>query len=224
MAGLSPVDREGLTHKIVDRLLTLYLYDRVSQQSKMYGDVKLQKLVFLSEKRMLENLERGYHYRFFRWEHGPMSRGVYEDHDFLQSNGLVSEESRQISERGREVLREAQDLLDQNSEFVAPIESVVDEYGSESGRQLKQLVYDMEVSPLTLDRSLRVGDIPEGVDIYFPLPDHLASNTFDIDDGWIETLSVMFDTESKDRLDRAIQDARESNDSVPLELEHVERT
>lgn len=222
MDGLDPVDRGGLEHKIVDRLLTLYLYDNVSEVSKMWGDVKLQKLVFLTEKRMIEEDKRGFHYRFFRWDHGPMSRGVYEDHDFLKSHDLVDSESLEVSEQGRSILDQSSGLLERNEEYLSHIDEVTANFGNYSGSDLKSVVYDMEVSPLTLGRSIKVEDIPEGVDIYFPIPDHLAEGTFDIDEEWINTLDIMFRDDSREGLDAAIQRAQNS-ESQPLEFENVER-
>ena len=222
MDRLDPVDRDGLKHKIVDRLLTLYLYDRVSENSKMWGDVKLQKLIFLSEKRMLEEQKRGFHYQFFRWDHGPMSRGVYEDHDFLKSNNLVDSESLEVSDRGESILEEASDLFEENEEFITHIDFVTDEFGTCSGSDLKSVVYDLEVSPLTLGGSIKVEDIPEGVDIYFPIPDHLTKGVFSIDDKWLETLDILFREGSRQALDDAIERAQ-TNESQSLELDNVER-
>lgn len=220
MDGLDPVNREGRRQKIVDRLLTLYLYNRVSEQSKMWGDVKLQKLVFLSEKKMLEEQKRGFHYRFFRWDHGPMSKSLYEDHDFLKSNDLVDSESLQVSDLGESILDDASELLDANEGVVQYIDSVTEEFGSESGSRLKSIVYDLEVSPLTSGNSIRVEDIPEGVDIYFAIPDRMAERTFSIDDEWMETLDILFTESSREGLDDAIRRAQNS-ESKSLTLENV---
>jgi uncharacterized phage-associated protein len=221
MDNLSPVDRDELRQKVVDRLLTLYLYNKVSERGRMWGDVKLQKLIFLSEKEMINQQKAGYNYKFFRWEHGPMSKGVYEDHEFLQTHGLVSEESMGITEDGESLLDSASDLLSQNIDFLHTIDEVVDKYGTLSGAKLKQVVYDIEVSPLTRSESFRVEDIPEGVDIFFPLPDDFVEEQFTIDEGWVETLDIMFTKESREGLIRDIQRARET-DSIPIELENGE--
>lgn len=211
MPGLAPVEREGVRQKIIDRLLLLYLYFRVSESSRITGDVKLQKLAFLSEKSMIERQANGFHYKFFRWEHGPMSKEVYEDREYLEENELVSDYTGKINKRGREVIDQAEEVLLNNSDFIQDIDSVIEEFGNYSGAALKNIVYDVEVTPLTMARPLRVEDIPPTTDIFFSIPEELAEEHFDISDDWIETLDILMNDESRESLDRSIKMAQRSN-------------
>lgn len=221
MSGLTPSEREGIRQKIVDRLLLLYLYSRVSEMSRITGDVKLQKLAFLSEKSMLEREAKGLTYKFFRWEHGPMSKEVYEDREFLEENNLVSDYTGEINREGREVLDQARGILEANEDFIRDIDDVIDEYGQYSGAELKQIVYDVEVTPLTTGRLLRVEDIPETTDIFFPIPDELAEERFEISEDWISTLDILMVGESRESLDRSIKLAQQSP-GTEFEFQHLD--
>jgi uncharacterized phage-associated protein len=223
MDGIDPTIRDQLEQKIVDRLLTLYLYSEVSDISRMTGDVKLQKLVFLSERDMIRSQTQGFNYSFFRWDHGPMSKGVYEDHEFLKNNRLVDPNSMRVSSRGWDVLEHAEELLRENAHIVSKIRDVVSEYGSMSGAQLKSEVYDMEISPLTGTDTIKVENIPEGRDIYFPLPEELQDTKFSIDDEWLHTLDILFTEDSRRGMEEAIQRAQR-NESQRLDLTDAERT
>lgn len=209
MSGLEPSEREGVRQKIVDRLLLLYLYDRVSEESRITGDVKLQKLAFLSEKSMIERDAKGLTYKFFRWDHGPMSKEVYEDREFLEENDLVSDYTGEIKSEGQEVLEQARDVFEANREFIQDIDDVVEKYGEFSGSSLKQLVYNIEVTPLSTGRTLKVEDIPETTDIFFPIPDELAAEQFEISDGWISTLDILMSEDSRESLERSIRLAKQ---------------
>lgn len=203
-------DPRTYREKLIDRLMLLHLYDRVSSGSKMTGDVKLQKLVFLSEKDMLERDWDGLNYKFFRWDLGPMSKGVYEDHDFLYDNGLISESGGLISESGHEILENAEGLLDENVEIVSVIDDVVDEYGHIGGGRLKNIVYDEEVTLMGSGKSMKVENIPEATDIIFKLPEEHAELSFNISDDWVETLDLLFQSESRELIARIREGAQEN--------------
>lgn len=221
MSGLTPVEREGVRQKIIDRLQLLYIYDKVSEIGRVTGDVKLQKLVFMSEKSMMERDAKGLHYKFFRWDHGPMSKEVYEDREFLEENDLVSDYTGKINNRGRDVLEQTREIFENNRSFKRDIDEVIDEYGRFSGSALKQIVYDVEVTPLTIGRSLRVEDIPPTTDIYFPIPDELTEEQFEVSDDWIETLEILMTSSSRESLDRSILKAQRSHGDE-FTFEHVD--
>lgn len=216
MEGLTPEDRQGRKQKIVDRLLTLYLYDKVSESSQMYGDTKLQKLVFLSEQDMIQQRINGFHYRFFRYDLGPFSTELRTDHEVLQANDLVDLRNGQTTEIGQQVLNEADELLTRNEGILDSINNIIAEYGRYSGSQLMDIVYDMEVDPLTTGESIRVEDMPKHMDIYFQLPEDIREASFEIDDGWIETLDILFHKDSREGLNEAMEAAREQP-SIPFE-------
>lgn len=223
MDPLTPVEREGVRQKIIDRLLLLYLYKRVTDQSRITGDTKLQKLAFLSEKSMLDRDANGLHYKFFRWEHGPMSKEVYEDREFLEENDMVSQHWGKINKKGRDILEQASPVLEENQSFLDDIDTVIDEYGKHSGGSLKDIVYDIELTPLTMRRSLKIQDIPETTDIIFPLPEDKAKDSFYLPDGWVHTLVKIMDDSAEQKLDESIRLAQ-NHEGEEFHFEYVEPT
>lgn len=222
MHELTPTEREGVRQRIIDRLLLLYLYACVSENNRITGDVKLQKLAFLVEKSMLERNAKGLTYKFFRWEHGPMSKDVYEDREFLEENNLVSDYTGEIKSEGRDVLEQAKGVLEANESFIIDIDDIVDKYGEYSGAALKEIVYDVEVAPLTTGKRIRVKDIPDSTDIFFPIPDELAEDRFEMSDGWISTLDVLMVEESRRSLDRSIRYAQRSSGTT-FDFQYVDQ-
>lgn len=193
--------------RLVDRLLLLYLFDRVSEVNRITGDVKLQKLVFLSEKEMIENEIQGMNYNFFRWDLGPMSKGVYEDHAFLCENELVSESDGTILSTGERILSKVVPLLQKNPEFARTIDDIVQSYGSISGGRLKNIVYDKEVN-LPGEDPVAVRDIQRGKTILDPVKEQYGDTTFDLPEEWIETLSIMLDPDARESVEEAITQAK----------------
>jgi len=202
-------DPREYKHKLVDRLLLLHLFDRVSDISRITGDVKLQKLVFLSENSLIEEGVDGLNYSFFRWDHGPMSKGVYEDHEYLCENRFVSEESGKILSQGKEVLDQATPVLSSNSDVIREIDSTVEKYGDMPGYRLKDIVYDMQVKLMDSDTEQKVENIPRGTDIIWSLPDEMSDKEFELSDEWAETLDIMLHEGSRKSVNAAVEEARE---------------
>ncbi|WP_152415908.1 type II toxin-antitoxin system antitoxin SocA domain-containing protein [Halovivax asiaticus] len=206
-------DPRDYKDRLVDRLLLLHLFDRVSETSRITGDVKLQKLVFLSENSLVQEGIDGLKYSFFRWEHGPMSKEVYEDHEYLCENRFVSEESGEILSQGKEVLDQATPVLSDNSDIVREINLTIEKYGDIPGYKLKNIVYDMNVELMASGTEQKVEDIPKGTDIIWSLSNDEYNQRFELSDEWAETLDILLHERSRKSVNTAVEEARKEPSS-----------
>lgn len=212
-----PRDRD---QRLIDRLLMLYLFDRVSEESKITGDVKLQKLMFLSENEMIEDQVNGLNYKFWRWDHGPMSKGVFEDHAYLCDNELVSEAQGVSLSKGREVLKEAIPVLQENSSIIDEIDDIISNFGRMSGSRLKGVVYEKEVELQDGGERMAVKDIPRGRDIFDPVSMNNFKTTFSISPEWAETLSIQLDSEARESVREGVKSGQNTQ-SKPFDPSYV---
>jgi hypothetical protein len=67
--------------KILDRFLTLYVLTRASKHVPKLGRVQLQKIMFLSEWKMISQKMKGLNYNYIKFEHGPYSPELQDDMD-----------------------------------------------------------------------------------------------------------------------------------------------
>jgi len=208
----------NLPETLVDRLLTLFLISECQKQGcRVTGKVKLLKLVYLSESRMVQNEIKGFNYGFYRWDYGPMSNELLQDLDCLKENGLLekTENFIGVTSRGWEVLRSSSTLLNRNEEFLEFVRKVVKEFGHYRGKSIKTIVYCI---PKTGEREL-IGKTEHGEELLRKISLDRARKSFLIDDEWIETLSILLDKEVCDSLKRGMKDAKEGKvvKYIPLE-------
>ena len=193
---------------LTDRLLMLFLISECQKLGcRMTGKVKLTKLLYLAEGKMVRDKIRGLNYNFFKWDFGPMSTDLLHDLDCLSENGLLEKTGNfiAITNKGRDILRNITDLLNRNKELVEYIRQVIREFGPYKGKSIKEVVYGLP----KIDEKKHIADTEHGEQLLNALPIEQAKQRFWIDDEWIETLSILVDKDMCESLDRGIQDAKE---------------
>jgi uncharacterized protein YwgA len=193
---------------LTDRLLMLFLISECQKIGcRITGKVKLTKLLYLAENKMIKNQIKGLNYDFFRWDYGPMSAVLLQDLDCLSENGLLekSENFIGITNRGLSVLKSSTALLDRNKELLEYIRKIVREFGPYKGKSLKEIVYG---SP-KINEKKQIARTEHGEELLNALPLEQAKQRFWIDDEWTETLVILLDKGMCESLERGIQDAKE---------------
>jgi len=193
---------------LVDRLLMLFLISECQKIGyKITGKVKLTKLLYLSESKMVKNKIKGFNYSFFRWDYGPMSVELLRDLDCLSNNGLLksTENFIGVTSKGKEVLKNSSELLDRNRGLLEYIQQIVREFGHYKGSSIKEIVYGLP----KIGKKIQIGTTRHGEELLNAISFEEAKQRFMIDDEWTETLSIMIDKEMCDSLDKGIQDAKE---------------
>lgn len=196
-------EREILT----DRLLLLFLIDRTQRKGyQITGKVKLMKMVFQAQTKMVKGQVKALDYSFYRWDFGPMSNGVLKDIDCMLKNDLLEKHGNYIfiSDKGRELLRQFSKLLQRNQHVVEHMNKTVNEFASYSGRILKEVTYDL---PLLFKKKL-IRHAKPSDQILGRVKQDVARSWFLMDDDSEETLSLLMEKKACEALERGIADAR----------------
>jgi len=204
------MSEESIKDRVVNNLLLLYLIEQTNKKGKLEDPLKLQKLVFLSQKKTIAKKGKGFNYNFFRWQKGPYSADVSEDLKVLMANNYVSGKYEvELTDQGREVLSKCAELLTKNKRLLEPIDAVIEQYAQLDPEKIKNEVYKMQVIVPRTHQLARVEQLPPRQLILFRSSDESAKLLFDIDGEWLATLELIFDQEALDSLRRAQKDATE---------------
>jgi len=134
--------------KVADLLLLLYLiWDSQKRGYAILGETKLQKLVFLAERRMLGKKYKGFNYNFIRLDFGPYSWELKRDLNLLLESGIVIDDPSEgliVSRKGEKILKEILSILERNREFINIIEEVNKECAKLDLKELLERVYSMK--------------------------------------------------------------------------------
>ncbi|PGK73649.1 hypothetical protein [Bacillus thuringiensis] len=107
----------------------LFLMRMINVANEIHGQMRLQKLVFETEKRTRERgSTQTFNYKFIRWYYGPYSIELLEDIEFLLSRGLVEKngvpEVYTLTDRGIERLDKSSEIISQLFDEVTMTETV----------------------------------------------------------------------------------------------------
>lgn len=198
----SRTDRE----KVIDKLLLLHLLNK----SDIDGKTKLQKTVFFSEDSVNEKGIKSFSYNFIRYHHGEFSFQLQSDLEDLRKNNFLSA-GRFIkpSSDGRRLLERAGGILDKNPDIVKRVDNIAEFTSNKNLDKILVYAYNR-----IFKHGKPVGEIPEGIELLHKIEDEKAEILFDLDDGFLNTLEVMLDRKSYDRLKNSIN--QPSN--IPLEV------
>lgn len=152
--------------KISEALLLLRILQR---DNNIFGNLKLQKEVFLTELKLLEAGLGGLYYRYFRYNYGPYSRELAESFKWLAERSFIHKTTFTLTERGLYLVELTEGVLrdyKQNPKIFDAVDSTVDEHRRHNGYQLTQVVYNTKVAPHDVPgEELKVKDIPMFCDI-----------------------------------------------------------
>ena len=164
------MDAQG--EKIWDRIALLQLLDETNKIGQIEGNLKLQKLAFLSELQGLTEPLVPLYFRFFRYTLGPYSAELAKEVRELESGAFITSTTRRLTKRGQYVLEYVADAVQGSPEARKAMEiihTVARQHGRRSGNHLKNLVYGLKVPVHDLGgKVVRVKDIPSFFDILNP--------------------------------------------------------
>ncbi len=162
--------------QIWDQIFLLNLF-RCSEEP--LDNLKIQKIVFLSE---IEGRNREFasaDFRFFRYRFGPFSKVAANTVRKLEVFGFVDSEFHQPTERGQYVLDYVSEFVRHSSKAVEALkilQATCDQYRDTRSSQLVDIVYGMKVSVVGMGgKMMTVKEIPECVDIIVPAEERLET-------------------------------------------------
>lgn len=158
--------------KYWDLTTVLCMFEFANRIAPIDGNLKIQKLGFISEWRAQEARVLAAHYKFFRYQFGPYSKDLANDVGFLKERGFVDVFNR-LTARGNYLVEYIRPEIERNENSALSLEiikGVCSEYARYSGIQLKRQVYEMVVPVIDYNNCpLKVRDIGYFTDILDPM-------------------------------------------------------
>src|SRR2546427_4434466 len=137
---------------------------------------RLMKIPFMVQYRLNQEQVKSFSYRFYRAEHGPISKAIYDDRDMLKGAGLIQGdiESRRLTEWGKKlfgVLRKELKGQGKNDHVIDLIKDRAEKTCKEStwGRVKKQ-IYSLPVVVPNTEGTLTIEQAEQYTDVLFKLP------------------------------------------------------
>lgn len=151
---------------------TVLLLRILQKDNNIFGNLKLQKEVFLSELNLLNSKLGGLYYKYFRYTFGPYSKELAETFKVLRNRGFVHKTTYTLTERGTYFVEFVEGVIanyKQNSKILDALDSTVAEYRKCNGYQLTNTVYNMKIAPHDFpNEKMKIKDIPIFCDILVP--------------------------------------------------------
>lgn len=206
-------EERTLDEMIIDKALILAQLDRVAHyKDDIVGDrIKCMKLPFVIEYPMFERRIKAFNLTYFRFEWGPISKGVYEAWRDLEAVGCLAFDQNLLvlTQAGHHLAHDfTRDVLqiEDNLFFFSELENVAQKFARLSTTWVKELVYRMDVQPIEGGSRLKVRDAPIGTNFTKALDDKEATQVLKVSQGWLETLAVELNAENKRGITKAIED------------------
>ncbi len=179
-----------LREKATDRFLTAYLINDAFSRKRIgfLPTTKLQKLVFLSEKPMIDNRVKGFNLYFIKLVHGPFSQELEGDIMKLAQVGLVEDRWLEPTEQMKTLLEDFNNLIDRNRPFFEYIKNTNDKYAPLSLERLLTIVYAMPWKD-----GKTIADLPSRTPMLYPMKPANTDLEFDITEDEAEDLLMNFD-------------------------------
>jgi len=199
-----------IKERAVNNLLLLYLIQQANVKGKIEDNLKLQKLVFLGQKKFLDRKDKAFSYNFFRWHHGPFSAEVNNDLTALTFRGLVEHRwPIELTRDGEELLEDCKELHEINRRFLEVIDNIVSDFAGYTSDQIKDHVYEMKIFVPRLRKVMTVEEVPPRNLILFKPSDKRSKAKFLVNERWCATLELALDQEAIESLKQSYDDAVE---------------
>lgn len=195
----------ALKDKVIDKLLSSYIINECDQTYGVFlSETKLQKLVFLSEKRMIDNRIKAFNYNYIKFFHGPFSSSLRYDLQAFAENSLILEPYLRGSEKLRWIVEDFQNIFENNERVTNIINAVLRRYAIIPTETLLKIVYNMPWS-----RKRTIGDLPLKTKMLWPLKIRNDTRIFNISKDDYEDLVFCFDKKIVHEFSKAVSDMRE---------------
>lgn len=191
--------------KTIDRLLVLYSIKECYEKHnlKALSETKMQKLVFLSEKRLIDRRVKALNYNFVRLLYPTFSSELSKDlTDFIRL-GYLTEPWLGQTTRMKMILEDFEEIFRRNYQSLDIIDEVLSEYANVPTNRLVQMVYRMPWM-----KSKRVSELHIGVPMLYPLETENAHKIFKVMEDELEDLEICLNPKLSRELDRAFDEMR----------------
>lgn len=191
--------------KTADRLLTLYLVNKCyeTHNLRFLSETKLQKLVFLSEKELIDRRIKALNYRFVRLLHPTYSSELKSDLVNLIKLGYLREPWFGQTNRMKLILEDFSGVFMRNRSSLMVIDEVLSRYARIRTNILINLVYR-----ILWARGKTIYDLKLGTPLLYPLKYRNARKVFEITEDELEDLEICLNPKISKGLDLALDEMR----------------
>lgn len=207
------MSEKGIFNRVKNVVLLLYTIQKTNEKSALEDNLKVQKLVFLSQKQHISKKMNGFAYLFLRWHKGPFSKDLNNDLVLLRQMKFLrwGDDKIELTGNGKGLLESCNEILEENKNFLSVIDKIIDEYGHFTPDDLKERVYQMKIFVPKDRKIMKIEEIPPKKLMLYGLSDDKTKTRFNIRESWVDTLEVLLDEEAIDLLEQAQKDAKEGN-------------
>jgi hypothetical protein len=188
-------DGRNPDERLVDRALVL-LAVGFGERAGRIDHFRLMKIPFAVQHELNAKGVKSFSYRFYRDDHGPISKAIYEDRDVLRDSGLLEgdEKSLHLTKLGDRLFRVITAHLVKgrhNQAVVDVLKSKAERYASlPSWEAIKGEVYELEVDAEGTPTTIR--EAPAYADVLSKLTPSAASARVVLPESLVFTLRLAF--------------------------------
>ena len=174
--------------KVMDQILTLYLVHECNSRyhAQDLSETKLQKLVFLSEKGLIEKGCKAFNYRFIRLLDSTYSQELRNDLTDLVKLDYLEEPWFNNTSKMDMILEDFGHIFRRNEYIIRIIDKVLSSYANMPTERLNDMVHNMPWR-----RGKKIEDLPLRAPMTFPLRYKGAHSIFEIAEDELNNLLIL---------------------------------
>jgi len=190
--------------RAIDKLLSAYVINECIDRYdvKLLSETKLQKLIFLSERKLIQNWSKGFNYSYMFFEKGPYSGQVRSDFRVFKKLFSSHPKYLEYSDELNLILEDFGYLFERNDDIIIHIDRILKRYARLPLEVLISRVYALK------HRGRRIGSLPFKTPLLWKLSEDKAETWFELTDEEYVDLSECFDPKLNEILDSAMEDMR----------------
>jgi len=193
-----------LREKVIDRLLSLYIIDKCQREYNVpsMSETKMQKLVFLAEKKLIDCRCKGFNYRFIKLHYPTYSQELENDLNDLSSLRLLDGPYYQGNQRTQMILDDFRHVFERNGEIKHSIDDTLRQYAPIRTEQLVQMVRRMFWKRRPIDQ------LAMRTPLLYPLKEAIARCLFEISDEDLEDLAICLSPKISREMEQSFDELR----------------
>jgi len=192
--------------KTIDQFLTLYVINECYKTYNLRGlsETKLQKLIFLSEKKLIDQSWKALNYNFMKFFHGPFSSELRSNLERFVELNYINEPWLKFTNNLTVMLDDFNDLLIKNRDFIKKIDKVLETYAKIPTDKLLRLVYKMPWG-----RGRTIGSLSMKTPMLYPIKSRKAVKQFVVSENELEDLEICFNQKLSEDIEKAFLEMKQ---------------
>lgn len=191
--------------KILDRFLTLYVLTKASKRPRNLGRTQLQKIVFLSEWKMISQKMKGFNYNYIRLTFGPYSPELQDDMKRFAKLGETQDDTLVPTEATISTMEDFTNIVENNKPFF----SIIDKYTLAcTSVDLETLLKHVYALRHPIRKNMTIGQTPLRTPILYPMDESNADLTFRISKNDLEDLTMSLDNKIVKNVEEGMADVK----------------